>query len=147
MNGNYVAVESMGHIINLRNGTYIYNETGTGKVNGLVAITGTTHSIHQKDHEQAKKKSQPLFFGIIFLLLFAGFASHAHAKENKEFNLTPEVSMKLILLDKLRSGDCRKNERVNYKVDEDVCVKNGTVLIKRGAPASIRSKQTWAFYR
>lgn len=57
--------------------------------------------------------------------------------ENQQdlFNLTPDASIKLLLLDKLRSGDSKKNEQVNYKVDEDVFDKEGNMLIRKGTPA------------
>lgn len=52
-----------------------------------------------------------------------------------EFNLNPDVSVKLILLEKQRSGDSKRHSRINYKVDEDVTDKNGIILIRKGTPA------------
>lgn len=74
-----------------------------------------------------------IFLTIFFVLFF--FSTSSFSAEKNDFNLTPDVSMKLILMDKLRSGDSKKNDRVNYKVDEDVLDKNGKVLIKKGTPA------------
>jgi hypothetical protein len=76
----------------------------------------------------------------IAILLFCVLASlltivPVQAQTPGDFNLTPEMSVKLIVLDRFRSGDCRKNDRVNFKVDEDVMDGNGAVLIKKGTPA------------
>lgn len=67
----------------------------------------------------------------VALLLFTLAAITARA----EFNLNPDVSVKLILLEKQRSGDSKRHSRVNYKVDEDVTDKNGNILIRKGTPA------------
>lgn len=67
-------------------------------------------------------------------LLFALCTIACMASAN-EFNLNPEISVKLILLEKQRSGDSKRYSRVNYKVDEDVTDKNGNILIRKGTPA------------
>lgn len=59
----------------------------------------------------------------------------ATATAGAEFNMNPEISVKLLLLEKQRSGDSKKNSRVNYKVDEDVVDKDGKVMIKKGTSA------------
>jgi hypothetical protein len=53
----------------------------------------------------------------------------------KNFNLNPDTSIKLLLLETLRSGRAQKGARINYRVDEDVLDANGNVLIKKGTPA------------
>ncbi len=68
---------------------------------------------------------------VLALLFFAMAATTASA----EFNLNPDVSVKLILLEKQRSGDSKKNARVNFKVDEDVTDTNGHILIRKGTSA------------
>lgn len=67
-------------------------------------------------------------------LLFA-LCTIASIVSANEFNLNPEISVKLILLEKQRSGDSKRYSRVNYKVDEDVTDKDGNVLIRKGTPA------------
>jgi len=67
-------------------------------------------------------------------LLFA-LCTIAGMLSANEFNLNPEISVKLILLEKQRSGDSKRYSRVNYKVDEDVTDKNGNILIRKGTPA------------
>jgi hypothetical protein len=49
--------------------------------------------------------------------------------------LTPEMSVRLILIDRLKSGHSRKGERVNFRVDDDVVDASGAVLIRKGTPA------------
>ncbi len=71
------------------------------------------------------------FYRAVALLLFTLAAISARA----EFNLNPDVSVKLILLEKQRSGDSKRHSRINYKVDEDVTDKNGNILIRKGTPA------------
>lgn len=66
----------------------------------------------------------------IFLCITASIIS-----AQSESNLTPDMSVKLILVDKCRSGDSKKNDRVNYRVDEDVLDQNGQILIRKGTPA------------
>ena len=67
-------------------------------------------------------------------LLFA-LCTIAGIVSANEFNLNPEISVKLILLEKQRSGDSKRYSRVNYKVDEDVTDKEGNILIRKGTPA------------
>lgn len=50
-------------------------------------------------------------------------------------NLSPETTVKLVLLDRLRSGSSKKGDRVNLRVDEDVTDGSGNVLIRRGSAA------------
>ncbi|NLI76531.1 MAG: hypothetical protein GX442_08825 [Candidatus Riflebacteria bacterium] len=45
VDGQAVACESFGHVIKTGPGQYVYNETGTAKVNGLVVLTLTTNDI------------------------------------------------------------------------------------------------------
>lgn len=52
INGNSVAAESVGHIIKMGSGQYIYNETGVAKVNGLVALSVETNDIGLSDTNQ-----------------------------------------------------------------------------------------------
>ncbi|NLI79247.1 MAG: hypothetical protein GX442_22730 [Candidatus Riflebacteria bacterium] len=69
-------------------------------------------------------------------LLFVAMGPGAFGQGTAQADgLSPETSVKLVLLDRLRSGDCRKNDRVNFKIDEDVVDGAGTVLIRKGTPA------------
>jgi hypothetical protein len=64
--------------------------------------------------------------------------------------LTPQNSVKLVLLEELRSGRSQRASRVSFKVDEDVVDSYGTVLIASGAPAYgtiIRSRKAGAWGR
>lgn len=72
---------------------------------------------------------------IVFLCTFVLTIFPASARDLKDSNLTPEITLKLILVDKLRSGDSKRNDRVNYKVDEDIADQQGNILIKKGTPA------------
>lgn len=49
--------------------------------------------------------------------------------------LTTNDSVKLILLDRLRSGASRKGDRVNFKVDEDVYDNSKNLVIAKGTEA------------
>ena len=50
-------------------------------------------------------------------------------------NITQETTVKLITVDRLRSGTDKKGDRVKYIVDEDVLDEAGHVLIKKGTAA------------
>ncbi|NCB39937.1 MAG: hypothetical protein EOM80_14320 [Erysipelotrichia bacterium] len=81
-------------------------------------------------------KIHKLLYTAIFTVTIILLASPVSiASPKPEFNLTPETAIKLILLDKMRSGDSKKNEQVNYKVDEDVLDQNNNILIRKGTPA------------
>ena len=49
--------------------------------------------------------------------------------------LSPEMTVRLILVDRLRSGASQKGDRVTLRVDEDVVDNQGNVLIRKGTPA------------
>ena len=57
------------------------------------------------------------------------------AQSLDDYNLTQDTAIKLITVDRLKSGACRKKDRVRYNVDEDVLDSNGNILIKKGTPA------------
>ena len=57
------------------------------------------------------------------------------AQSLNDYNLTQDTAIKLITVDRLKSGACRKKDRVRYNVDEDVLDSNGNILIKKGTPA------------
>ena len=81
-------------------------------------------------------KIHKLLYTAIFTVTIILLASPVSiASPKPEFNLTPETAIKLILLDKMRSGDSKKNEQVNYKVDEDVLDQNNNILIRKATPA------------
>jgi hypothetical protein len=61
--------------------------------------------------------------------------SLACARAQAPATLAPGTTVKLILVDRLKSGDSKKGERVNLRVDEDIVDTAGTVLIRRGTPA------------
>ena len=50
-------------------------------------------------------------------------------------NITQETTVKLITVDRLRSGTDKKGDRVKYIVDEDVLDEAGHILIKKGTAA------------
>lgn len=49
--------------------------------------------------------------------------------------LVPDMTVKLITVGKYKSGDAKKGERVNLRVDDDVLDSEGKVLIRKGTPA------------
>lgn len=55
--------------------------------------------------------------------------------QNIDFNLTQDTTVKLITVDRLKSGAVHKNDRVRYSIDEYVLDANVNILIKRGTPA------------
>jgi hypothetical protein len=64
--------------------------------------------------------------------------------------LTPQHSVKLMLLEELRSGRSERASRVNFKVDENVVGEDGSVLIRQGTPAYgtvVRSRKAGAWGR
>ena len=66
-------------------------------------------------------------FNLVAVTLFA--------QSLNDYNLTQDTAIKLITVDRLKSGANRKNDRVRYNVDEDVLDKDGNVLIRKGTPA------------
>src|ERR1051325_9696002 len=68
------------------------------------------------------------------LLGVAGTA-HAQAPSAPTSQLTPGMTVKLLLMDELKSGAVTKGQRVNFRVDENVVDGNGNVLIRQGTPA------------
>lgn len=72
---------------------------------------------------------------LVFLCCFNLIAVTLFAQSQNEYNLTQDTAIKLITVDRLKSGACRKKDRVRYNVDEDVLDSNGNILIKKGTPA------------
>lgn len=50
-------------------------------------------------------------------------------------HLAPDSVVKLIVIGNYKSGDSKKGERVNLRVDDDVLDSAGTALIRKGTPA------------
>lgn len=50
-------------------------------------------------------------------------------------HLAPDSVVKLIVVGNYKSGDSKKGERVNLRVDDDVLDAAGTTLIRKGTPA------------
>lgn len=67
------------------------------------------------------------YFVFVTVILFA--------QNQNEYNLSEETAVKLVTVDRLKSGVVHKSERVKYLVNEDVCDDKGNVLIKKGTPA------------
>jgi hypothetical protein len=49
--------------------------------------------------------------------------------------LTPETTVKLVLVDRLHSGSSREGDRINFRVDEEIADANGQVLVRKGTAA------------
>lgn len=73
---------------------------------------------------------QMLAFGMLLTLGVAG-ATQAQTPGQ----LTPETTVKLVLVDRLHSGSSREGDRINFRVDEDIADANGQVLIRKGTAA------------
>jgi hypothetical protein len=57
------------------------------------------------------------------------------AKAQIPGQLTPETTVKLVLVDRLHSGSSREGDRINFRVDEDITDANGQVLVRKGTAA------------
>jgi len=49
--------------------------------------------------------------------------------------LSPDVMVRLVTLDRIKSGTSRKGDRIDLSVDEDVRDSRGSVFIRKGTPA------------
>ncbi|PCJ17440.1 MAG: hypothetical protein COB02_13535 [Candidatus Cloacimonadota bacterium] len=67
-------------------------------------------------------------FKCLFIISLAMLFNISHISANNN----SKESIQLILLDELRSGRAVKNDRVDFKVNEDVFSENGELMIKRG---------------
>jgi hypothetical protein len=80
---------------------------------------------------------------LIFCALSPGYAKDT--KKDKEPDppaitapagqLVPDIVIKVIVLGNYKSGDAKKGDRVNLRVDEDVVDSAGMVLVRKGTPA------------
>lgn len=68
--------------------------------------------------------------GMLFTLGVAGTA-----RAQAPGQLTPETTVKLVLVDRLHSGSSRQGDRINFRVDEDITDASGQVLIRKGTAA------------
>jgi hypothetical protein len=67
------------------------------------------------------------------MLVTLGMTGAAHAQLPGQ--LTPETTVKLVLVDRLHSGSSREGDRINFRVDEDIADANGQVLVRKGTAA------------
>ena len=68
--------------------------------------------------------------GMLFTLGVAGTA-----RAQMPGQLTPETTVKLVLVDRLHSGSSREGDRINFRVDEEIADANGQVLVRKGTAA------------
>ncbi len=75
---------------------------------------------------------QKLAFGMLLTLVVAGAPT---AQAQMPGQLTPETTVKLVLVDRLHSSSSREGDRINFRVDEEIADAHGQVLIRKGTAA------------